>query len=160
MGVIVKLNIVLAAAATIVSQTALAKTVVTQLDTYTKEVKVFESLAFNCRPGIPPNGHNFPTTSTVNIGIFDIPASNITHVYTNGPRDLAFATGNHCDELAERLRQNIPGILNITRTFEERCAQLGGQTLKSITETVLAELGEFKFHGSQSMIVGQCKLEE
>jgi hypothetical protein len=142
-------------AALILAQNAFAT--VTETQNYSVPVTAFDGLNFSCHPGVAPNGHNYPTPSSAHIVIYGfVPTYNITTVSSNGPSGMSNKLGNHCAELEESLRAQIPGTLNLTRTLEESCELSQGQPVRRVTESITATIGSYEFTESRDFVTGSC----
>jgi hypothetical protein len=64
--------------------------------------------------------------------------------------------GNHCAELEEGLRAQIPGTLNLTRTLEESCGVREGKPVRRVTESITANIGNYEFTESRDFVTGSC----
>jgi hypothetical protein len=66
--------------------------------------------------------------------------------------------GDHCAELGEGLRVQIPGTLNVTRTLEESCQISEGQPVRRVTESITATIGNYEFTEAQDFVTGSCTI--
>jgi hypothetical protein len=144
-------------AALILSQNTFAA--VTETQNYSVPVTAFDGLNFSCHPGVAPNGHNYPTPSSAHIAIYGfVPTYNITSVSSLGPTGMSNNLGDHCAELEEGLRVQIPGTLNVTRTLEESCQISEGQPVRRVTESITATIGNYEFTEAQDFVTGSCTI--
>jgi hypothetical protein len=113
-----------------------------------------EAANFTCAPGVRPNGHNFPTASSFEIYIGTIlPTSNMR---TLGQIPFNEPLGDHCAELKEELNSRLPATLVIKRKITEQCTVLAGENVKTVTETLDAELAGYQLVNSEAFIAGPC----
>ena len=125
------------------------------VDTETKEVVVSHAtdFMFTCHPGVPSNGHNYPTASDFSFYNLDLVLSD-TNVREIGVVDPQMRTGDHCAELLQELTNILPAKLVLTRTLSETVSIIGGECVKSYSEELLGKIGPYTLDGMSSFIVG------
>jgi hypothetical protein len=136
---------------TLIAGSAYASVVVTE----TKEVVVnhYNDFLFTCHPGLPSNGHNYPTASSFSFYNLDLvmPDVNVREI---GVYDPQMRVGDHCAELQQELTNILPAKLVLTRTVTESVGMIGGECVKSYSEELLGKIGSYELDGTAGFIVG------
>ena len=120
---------------------------VISVETTTQRYASVEALDASCQPGVAPNGHNYPTASTLFIGALYY-AAPIANTRSIGVVDPEMRLGNHCGELMGELAKALPGDLTVTRTVSESKTILLGRCVRTITEELTGKVGPFEMGGS------------
>lgn len=111
-------------------------------------------LSFHCRPGITPNGHNFPTYSGFDLFNLStiVPDTNVTMI---GTYDEKWGTGDHCVELAREVAASLPAVLELKQTVSESTQWYDGHCMKMRDEKLEGTLGRYTLVGSAYFILGE-----
>jgi hypothetical protein len=130
---------------------AIGVTTETKSELITNLAQVF----FSCEPGVPWNGHNYPTTSSVTFANF-LADSNIGSVYVeNSFSGEAGEMGDHCAELREEFTKILPATMTLTRALSGAHSMEGGYCLNVLVETVNGKIGNFDLaSGPQTFVLG------
>jgi hypothetical protein len=128
-----------------------ASTRVISVETNTLRYASVEALNTSCQPGVAPNGHNYPTASSLDIHslYYVMPIANTRSIGVNDPQQRL---GNHCTELMSELAQALPGDLTVTRTISESITIIAGSCARTISEELVGKIGNFELVGSSGFI--------
>lgn len=132
--------------AALVTPAAHASTQVISVETTTQRFASLEALNASCQPGVAPNGHNYPTASSLYVDtlFYVTPLANTRSI---GMIDPQMRLGNHCAELLQELAKALPGDLTVTRTVSENKTILQGRCVRSFTEELKGEIGGYELVG-------------
>ena len=109
----------------LVLQTSVSQAKVISTRTNTRLIETVTELGFSCKPGVAPNGHNYPTQSYVELfgPSWILGETNVVSIWANDPKNRM---GNHCPELTREFAEMLPAQLALTSAVTERVGLSGG----------------------------------
>lgn len=105
----------------------------------------------DCRPGVAPNGHNYPTPSSLQLNLIQVvmPTANTQEVGVLDPQNRV---GDFCNQLMNETQALLPADLTVIRTLSEDNQYRAGNCVRVITENLEAHLKDLTFRGESSFV--------
>ncbi len=128
------------------------------ISTETKSILITKlgQLDFQCTPGVAPNGHNYPTSSTLEFNFLAglLPDSNVGTVYVmNDFSPASQELGDHCTELTNEFTNMLPATLTLTRTLNSTLYWDGRNCLNELVESVTGKLAKLELDSDTKIFV-------
>jgi hypothetical protein len=114
--------------------------------TTTVQITDLSSLNMKCYAGLASNGHNYPTSSQIELsGIYNlVPGTNVTALYSDDPHGRS---GDYCAVLESELQSLLPATMTITQTRSVEYSDVTGTCLQYSREDLYAKIGDYFFGG-------------